>query len=157
MVRAREFATVSLDRLGDAEFVQMLNWHDRLVRDSAEEHRGFVVKSQGDGSMLTFPSAAYVLRASLVLRNRLAVGFHGLPIRVRIGLHVGEAMRHADDFYGRASLGARGVGHYPDGRRAARTIALPAAMSQLAVVAVGLRCCFSLPTPAGIHRASASH
>jgi class 3 adenylate cyclase len=105
-----EASTVLLNRLGDAEFVQMLAWHDRLVRDSAEEHRGFVVKSQGDGFMLAFPSAAYALRASLVLRDRLAVGFHGLPIRVRMGLHVGEAMRHADDFYGRTVVVAARIG-----------------------------------------------
>jgi class 3 adenylate cyclase len=96
-----ESSTVLLERLGDTEFMRMLAWHDGIVRDTAEEHRGFVVKSQGDGFMLAFPSAAFALRASLLIRDRIAVGFHGLPIRVRAGLHAGEAIRHDDDFYGR--------------------------------------------------------
>jgi class 3 adenylate cyclase len=96
-----ESSTLLLERLGDADFVQLLAWHDHLVRECTEEHGGFVVKSQGDGFMLAFPSAAYGLRASLSLRDRLAAGFHELPVPVRVGLHVGEALRHSDDFYGR--------------------------------------------------------
>ena len=59
------------------------------------------MKSQGDGFMLAFPSAAFALRASLVMRDRIASGFEGLPVRIRAGLHCGEAIRHDDDFYGR--------------------------------------------------------
>ncbi|HEX7270909.1 MAG TPA: nuclear transport factor 2 family protein [Casimicrobiaceae bacterium] len=96
-----ESSTVLLDRLGDAGFVRMLAWHDRIVREVAEEHRGYVVKSQGDGFMLAYPSAAFALRASLVTRDRMTGGFEGLPIRIRAGLHSGEAIKHDDDFYGR--------------------------------------------------------
>jgi class 3 adenylate cyclase len=96
-----ESSTVLLERLGDTGFLQMLAWHDRIVHDTAEEHRGFVVKSQGDGFMLAFPSAASALRASLVMRDRIAGGFDGLPVRIRAGLHSGEAIKHDDDFYGR--------------------------------------------------------
>ena len=96
-----ESSTVLLERLGDAEFTRMLAWHDRILRDTAEEHRGYVVKSQGDGFMLAFPSAAYGLRSCIVTRNRLSEGYCGLPIRVRAGLHAGEALRHENDFYGR--------------------------------------------------------
>jgi len=96
-----ESSTVLLDRLGDAGFVRLLAWHDRIVRDTAEEHRGFVVKSQGDGFMLAFPSASFALRASLVMRDRIVGGFDGVPIRIRAGLHSGEAIKHDDDFYGR--------------------------------------------------------
>ena len=96
-----ESSTVLLDRLGDTEFLRMLAWHDNIVRSAAEEHRGYVVKSQGDGFMLAFPSAAYAMRASLVMRDRLGQGFEGLPIRIRAGLHSGEAIRQNDDFYGK--------------------------------------------------------
>jgi len=96
-----ESSTVLLERLGDAEFTRMLAWHDRILRDTAEEHRGYVVKSLGDGFMLAFPSTAYALRSCIVTRNRLSEGYCGLPIRVRAGLHAGEALRHENDFYGR--------------------------------------------------------
>ena len=42
---------VLLERLGDTGFVRMLAWHDRIVRETAEQHSGFVVKSEGDGFM----------------------------------------------------------------------------------------------------------
>jgi len=92
---------VLLERLGDTEFPRMLGWHDRTVRDTAAEHRGSVVKSQGDGFMLAFPSAAFALRASVVMRDRIAGSFAGLPVRVRAGLHSGEAIKQDNDFYGR--------------------------------------------------------
>ena len=72
-----------------------------MVREAADKHRGFVVKSQGDGFMLAFPSAASALRASLDMRDRISAGFEGLPIRIRAGLHSGEAIKHDDDFYGK--------------------------------------------------------
>ena len=62
-----ESSTVLLERLGVTEFMRMLAWHDRILRDTSEEHRGYVVKSQGDGFMLAFPSAAYALRSSIVV------------------------------------------------------------------------------------------
>ena len=96
-----ESSTVLLDRLNDTGFMRLLAWHDNIVCQTAEEHRGYVVKSQGDGFMLAFPSAAFALRASLVMRDRIAPGFDGLAIRIRAGMHSGEAIRHDDDFYGR--------------------------------------------------------
>jgi class 3 adenylate cyclase len=95
-----ESSTVLMQRLGDTEFVRMLAWHDRIIRSIAEEQGGFVVKSQGDGFMLAFPSAAYALRASLLMHEQIKAGFNGLPVRIRTGLHAGEAIKQNDDFYG---------------------------------------------------------
>jgi class 3 adenylate cyclase len=105
-----ESSTVLLERLGDTAFLRMLTWHDGIVRNASDEHRGYVVKSQGDGFMLAFPSAAFALRASLVMRDRIAEGFQGLAIRIRAGLHSGEAIRHDDDFYGRTVVIAARIG-----------------------------------------------
>ena len=40
-------------------------------------------------------------QSCIVTGNRLSEGYCGLPIRVRAGLHAGEALRHENDFYGR--------------------------------------------------------
>jgi len=96
-----ESSTVLLERLGDTEFMGLLGWHDAIVRDAAGEHRGYIVKSQGDGFMIAFPSAAFALRCGSAIQQRLATGYHGMRVRIRIGLHAGEALRHSDDFYGR--------------------------------------------------------
>ncbi|NOT42911.1 MAG: SnoaL-like domain-containing protein [Alphaproteobacteria bacterium] len=105
-----ESSSVLLDRLGDAAFMRVLSWHDRIVREAAEQQNGFVVKSQGDGFMLAFPSAALALRASLVMRERIKAGFEGLPVRIRVGLHSGEAIKRSDDFYGRTVVIAARIG-----------------------------------------------
>ncbi len=96
-----ESSTTLMDRLGEPEYMRMLAWHDGIVRDTVEEYRGFIVKSQGDGFMLAFPSAASALRSSIVLRDRVRVDYRDTPVQVRAGLHAGEALRHDDDFYGR--------------------------------------------------------
>lgn len=105
-----ESSSVLLDRLGDAAFMRVLGWHDRIVRDAAEQQNGFVVKSQGDGFMLAFPSAALALRATLSMRERIKTGFEGLPVRIRVGLHSGEAIKRSDDFYGRTVVIASRIG-----------------------------------------------
>lgn len=105
-----ESSTVLLERLGDTGFVRMLSWHDGIVRNASDEQRGYVVKSQGDSFMLAFPSAVFALRASLLMRDRIADVFEGLPIRIRAGLHSGEAIRHDDDLYGRTVVIAARIG-----------------------------------------------
>jgi class 3 adenylate cyclase len=96
-----ESSTVLLERLGDTEFMQLLGWHDAIVRDAASQHRGYIVKSQGDGFMIAFPSTAFALRCASAIQKPLATGYRGTQVRVRIGMHAGEALRHSDDFYGR--------------------------------------------------------
>jgi class 3 adenylate cyclase len=105
-----ESSSVLLDRLGDAAFMRVLSWHDRIVCEAAAQQSGFVVKSQGDGFMLAFPSAALALRTSLVMRERMKDGFEGLPVRIRVGLHSGEAIKRSDDFYGRTVVIAARIG-----------------------------------------------
>jgi class 3 adenylate cyclase len=105
-----ESSSVLLDRLGDAAFMRVLAWHDRIVRDATEQQNGFVVKSQGDGFMLAFPSAALALRSTLAMRERIKAGFEGLPVRIRVGLHSGEAIKRSDDFYGRTVVIAARIG-----------------------------------------------
>ena len=73
-----ESSTVLLERLGDTAFVRLLGWHDAIVRDAAGEHRGYIVKSRGDGFMIAFPSAAFALRCGSAIQQRLASGYDGV-------------------------------------------------------------------------------
>jgi class 3 adenylate cyclase len=81
-------------------------------------HDGFEVKSQGDGFMLAFQSARRALQCAAEIqrafarRNELAEE----PIRVRMGLHTGEAIKEGDDFFGKhVNLAARIAGQAEGG------------------------------------------
>ena len=71
---------------------------------------GFEVKSQGDGFMVAFGSARRALQCAIAIQRVFAEhnGVAEEPVHVRIGLHTGEAIKEADDFYGHhVNLAAR--------------------------------------------------
>jgi class 3 adenylate cyclase len=75
-----------------------------VVRDCVGAYGGFEVKAQGDGFMIAFPSARKAIQAARAIQEAIAreLGDHPEgPIRVRIGLHTGEAIREESDFYGK--------------------------------------------------------
>ena len=81
-----------------------LERHDAILREAVEGANGQVVKTTGDGLMAVFASALDGVRACLTAQQRLqdeAWGEPG-PLRVRMGLHVGEAQPRAGDYYGPA-------------------------------------------------------
>jgi class 3 adenylate cyclase len=87
--------------LGDERWLQLLRAHHALVREQVQGHSGFEVKSQGDGFMLAFQSARRALECAIAIQRAVAGTHSDPPIRVRMGLHTGEALKDADDFYGR--------------------------------------------------------
>jgi class 3 adenylate cyclase len=88
-------------RLGDQRWLEILREHHALVRAQVQAHGGFEVKSQGDGFMLAFQSARRALDCAVAIQRALIATHTHPPIRVRMGLHTGEALRDADDFHGR--------------------------------------------------------
>jgi class 3 adenylate cyclase len=95
--------TSMTEQLGDYRAQEILRDHYRLVRSELREHRGFEVKVHGDGFMLAFDSAARALRCASAIQRaqHLWTEKHmDTPVRVRMGLHTGEAIRDADDFLG---------------------------------------------------------
>ena len=62
------------------------------------------MKSLGDGFMLSFSSGRRALQCAISIQRSFAAYSEEhpeYPVRVRIGLHAGEVVREADDFYGR--------------------------------------------------------
>jgi class 3 adenylate cyclase len=95
-----EGSTEILERLGDRRWMELLRWHDQLVVHATETSGGDVVKSQGDGFMLAFPSASGALDAALAIQAASATGFADQPVRIRIGMHAGDAVKERVDFFG---------------------------------------------------------
>lgn len=93
------------DQLGDAAAQEVIRDHHALLSAQARICGGHVVKTQGDGAMIAFRGASQALRCAVA--TQLAVtewnaAHPGTAIRVRMGLHTGEAIREGDDFAGRA-------------------------------------------------------
>jgi adenylate cyclase len=90
--------------LGDDRWLAVLHAHNGVIGSVTAEFDGTVVKNQGDGFMLAFPSSRRGLACALAIQKTIGEQFNdpGSPIRVRIGLHVGETIREADDFFGHA-------------------------------------------------------
>ena len=88
--------------LGDRRWLDVLRAHNDVVARVTIKHGGTIVKSQGDGFMLAFPSARRALTCAQAIEEAVGDTFRdpGSPIRVRIGLDVGEAVRETDDFFG---------------------------------------------------------
>jgi class 3 adenylate cyclase/dihydrofolate reductase len=82
--------------LGDREWRQLLDRHDRLARAEVERFRGQFVKSMGDGILSTFDAPTRALRCAFGLTAALAD--LGLPIRAAI--HTGEIEMREDDVGG---------------------------------------------------------
>ncbi|HWA64978.1 MAG TPA: alpha/beta fold hydrolase [Mycobacteriales bacterium] len=84
--------------LGDATWRQLLDRHDRLIREEIERHGGTPVKSTGDGFLATFDIPSRGVRAAQTMMAATAEA--GIPIRA--GLHAGEIERRGDDIAGLA-------------------------------------------------------
>jgi class 3 adenylate cyclase len=90
--------------LGDERWLALLTTHNRLVRRHVERHGGIEVKAQGDGFMLAFPSARSAVLCSIDIIRALDAHGRSHPteaLRIRIGMHTGEAIVENDDLFGR--------------------------------------------------------
>ena len=101
-----EDSTVITERLGDERWLRVLRAHNALFRRLVRGHGGYEVKNQGDGFMLVFPESDRALECAAAIQRALSEGeaVEGERIRVRIGMHAGEAIREEGDFFGRSVI-----------------------------------------------------
>lgn len=98
-------STETAAQLGDDRWRQVLEAHDRLVREQLSAYGGREVKHTGDGFLATFDGPAKAVRCACAIRDGIA---ESLGISVRIGLHTGECEVIGDDLAGLAvHIGAR--------------------------------------------------
>jgi class 3 adenylate cyclase len=96
-----EGSTAMTERLGDQRWLDVLREHNRVVREHVAAHGGYEVKSQGDGFMIAFQSARRALQCAIAIQRAFELHAPADGLRVRIGLHVGEVVKEADDFFGK--------------------------------------------------------
>jgi class 3 adenylate cyclase len=89
--------------MGDAEAYALICAHRALVREQLALHAGSEVERVGDGFVLLFPDVDHALdfalavqRATSELRDRES----RWPLRVRVGIHCGFALRDGAGFFG---------------------------------------------------------
>ncbi len=79
-----------------------LGRHDAILRGAIEASGGQVVKTTGDGMMAVFGSAIDAVTAALAAQRDFGTEpwAETGPLRVRMGLHSGQAEQRAGDFFG---------------------------------------------------------
>ena len=106
-------------RVGDSHWYEILTWHNQLLEQRVAAHAGFIVKNQGDGFMITFNSARRAIICASEIQqalHRQAVSDPVNAVRVRIGMHTGEAIRQdSGDLFGRHVIIAARVGALANG------------------------------------------
>ena len=82
---------------------RVLARHDEILVSSITDAGGHVVKHTGDGVLAVFASASGAVSAALAVQRVLGnEPWPDAPLRVRIGLHSGEAVSTGGDYFGPA-------------------------------------------------------
>lgn len=106
-----EGSTALAHDLGNEGALQIIRDHNSIVRTCIERNSGFEVKTQGDGFMIAFASAASAIFCAVDIQRSMAEYNGRRPesdVLVRIGVNAGDTLRHEEDFFGVAvNLAAR--------------------------------------------------
>lgn len=96
-----EGSTQLWDRAAD-RMAEALELHDRLVRSVVATEGGLVFTTAGDSFSVAFQSAAAAVAAAVGVQRALGEADwpDGAEIRVRIGMHSGEAQQRDGDYFG---------------------------------------------------------
>jgi class 3 adenylate cyclase len=114
-----ESSTEMAMSLGDTKWFEVLGEHNDIIRRNLDRYDGTVIKSQGDGFMLTFPSARAAMLCMIDVQRDLAKREREVPdapIRIRIGLHTGEAIVDSEgDLFGKHIIMAARIANLAEG------------------------------------------
>jgi len=83
----------------EAETLRVLKAHRGDLFDPAVgRHSGRIVKLMGDGALVEFPSVVDAVSCAVEIQTSLAEG--DAPIRLRIGINLGDVIAEGEDIYG---------------------------------------------------------
>src|SRR5438477_10991769 len=99
------------------DYEQLLDRHRSILRDAFARHGGFEVGTEGDSFFVVFGSPVEAVRAAAEGQAALTAARwpKGADVRVRMGLHLGEATQRDGDYVGleihrAARIGSAGHG-----------------------------------------------
>jgi eukaryotic-like serine/threonine-protein kinase len=102
-----EDSTSLYEALGDLRAHELIRAHNDIIRQQIAAHRGLEVKALGDSFMIAFSSARRAALCAIAAQRSFATYCEthpDQPIRVRMGLHVGEAINESADYFGKAVI-----------------------------------------------------
>jgi len=85
--------------------LSLIEEQETLARPLVTDHHGRLVKSTGDGLLVEFPSALDAIECAVEFQRRVHErnGRPGaVPLRVRVGVHLGDVQSRGDDIFGDA-------------------------------------------------------
>jgi class 3 adenylate cyclase len=106
-------------REGDETALDVLNLHDRIVRDALSASGGREVKHTGDGIFASFSYVSKAVESGIDIQRRFGDEGDQVPHapQVSIGISAGEPVDHHEDLFGAAvNLAARICGHAAPGQ-----------------------------------------
>lgn len=102
-------STPLLAQLRDARMREVMRAHDEVLTAAVTAHGGRVVKTIGDAFMAEFAAPSNALQAAIEAQRGIREKFAAsdVPIRVRIGINVGEPIEEDGDLHGAAVVIAK--------------------------------------------------
>src|SRR5688572_18263101 len=76
--------------------------HDSILKEAIESNHGHIIKTTGDGVHAVFSTALNAINAAITAQQNLQSQVSDLQLKVRMGIHTGEAELRANDYYGQA-------------------------------------------------------
>ena len=76
--------------------------HDLILKEAIESNYGHIIKTTGDGAHAIFEKAIDAVNATVAAQINLQALVSNPSIKVRMGLHTGEAELRNGDYYGQA-------------------------------------------------------
>lgn len=95
-----ERSTSLLRRLGSESYATLLEREAEILGDACAAHGGRLVDREGDGCMFVFSSAIAAILGAARAQGAIDEERFPEPVRVRMGVHTGEAIMVGDRFVG---------------------------------------------------------
>src|SRR4051812_37149668 len=133
---------------GRAGMASSLRVHDGVVRAAIESQGGYVFSTAGDSFAATFARASAAVEAAVLVQSQLeSAPWPGSVLRVRVGIHLGEADERDGDYFGPAVSTAARVAAAGHGGQIVVTDAVRSAAARFDAVDLGVHHLRDVPEP----------